>query len=743
MLRKLFGIQSKGNVPIPKNKPGVPDLMGSSKTEPISNPSQLERAFDYKDEQRAFEKVQAAEAAATDGNRVLAERLFREAIELDRHVRAEAGSGYALGRYGAFLQEDGRPAEAIRAYEEAVRLGTDIPAVYGPLMALYAERNEEDALFRTADAYIQRPRIERRRVAEHLIRLAVGRAKAGDAVTAERWLLRTEGWAMRSGDQTSRFSAWGQRGLIIERAGNADRAVACYEAAVAAGTTDRTTFTRLLMAYEKSKLWADAIALAQRALGVQHDATWEEDLRKRIARIEDKLTPTNVRKPAVKSVIPPYSIRLGSDRVSLLTQVSPKLPPRRIALSSNGQRLLVSAASSKQDNLALFDLATLELIWTKSVPGSSAQVLTLGPDSFVAATDHGRVGDGGARLSWLDTSGRVKATEDLPDKLTEVRTAGDLLVAGCRDGHLYAFDNRGRQRWRYRVPGRGDLTSDQPYMRPCPYFVQVSHDGKRILFSSWDTVFLLDDRGKLQWTWTTPTEPRRFHYTVPLDSRVGGETYYRALGLSSSASTDEVRKAFRTRAMETHPDRNPGNPNASDRFREAVQAYEAILSGSAATGAAVGSLTLEFSMAGGMTTIYGLAMARTGEPYLVTGSDGALTTLDARGRTVRRLVASEGAGHLAVTPDHSRIVYAHWGGLNFYKSHGLVGVYPTERLNQLQLAPDGRHVAAWNDKSFLLLAMDGEIVTKLEFARTVTDVAFVGADELIVAAGKLVRLGIR
>ena len=195
--------------------------------------------------------------------------------------------------------------------------------------------------------------------------------------------------------------------------------------------------------------------------------------------------------------------------------------------------------------------------------------------------------------------------------------------------------------------------------------------------------------------------------------------------------------------METHPDLHPGDPNASDRFREAVQAYEAILSGVAGIGADLGRFTVDVTMAGPMTTIYGLATAPRGETSLVAGSDGALTSLDARGRPVRRLVASEGAGQLAATADLSRVVYAHWGGLNFYRPQGLVGVYPAERLHALRLAPDGRHVAAWCGKALLLMTTDGGLVAELEFARTVTDAAFASANEIIVAAGKLARLGIR
>jgi DnaJ-class molecular chaperone len=97
--------------------------------------------------------------------------------------------------------------------------------------------------------------------------------------------------------------------------------------------------------------------------------------------------------------------------------------------------------------------------------------------------------------------------------------------------------------------------------------------------------------------------------------------YYSILGITKTASADEIKKAYRKLALQYHPDRNKGNKASEEKFKEVTKAYEVLSDpGKKQTYDQFGEAAFEQGAGGGAGGPFGGGFSGQGNPFTYTYS---------------------------------------------------------------------------------------------------------------------------
>lgn len=676
-------------------------------------------------EKRPFDTIAEAVAAWQANDPTRAGRLFEQGIEA--YKRSEpSGVEFALGRYGAFLLDLGRKDEALRILKQAIDRKTDIPAIWADYLRILSDRRDLDGFKRGIElmAVAVKSRVEPEIVLVHARRADREGAPAFAEAIAQ-WVAEK---AASDGDKEGRWAAIGDLGRILERAGRLDEAVNMWRDAIDEGSRDPDTTGRLSMHLERTKDYATATAVIREALNRGLPASVEESLRKRLARCESKAAG-KVPSKVGKSDVAAYSVRRGSTLFEPIFQTRLKISIRDLELIGNTARCLL--ASKESSTLVDIDL------------GNGSEVrridnLPLLGDTWFAPDGRGigirrtaAVGQGPTLLRFIDPKGRVASESSVPDATSEIALGPDVWYVGCRNGLLYAFGFDGRRRWVWETPGSKGY-DESAYFRPCPYY--VASQQSFAVVASMGNVYAVAPNGKTLWHAALPNERQtRWEFTIPLQGGRGNEEPYGILGLPPNAPRDQVKSAYRRLALATHPDRNPGDSAAADKFRLIQGAYERVLAGTPASGAVAAGITVSMEIEGlGPVASF---VAANAAGVLVGSSQGRLYVFNGDGRLREARVLGDGPVRAALRPDGT--VGAAWcsDALLFFSENKIVNA--AEALDWPRaLTMLGDDVVLWRGNEVQVLDTNGQLLWSVEFSKSITRVA-AHADTLVCAAGVL------
>lgn len=538
--------------------------------------------------------------------------------------------------------------------------------------------------------------------------------------------------AQTNGNTNAYWAAIGVLGRVMERGDRSSEAVDIWQSAFERGSQDPLTINRLSMHLERQKEQAAAIAIIEKGLAYGLPSNVEEQLRKRLERCRAQIE----NRPRKETTA--FSVRTGEHEMDLLFQARVTPAIREFSVHNGVGRSWGHRRHSGSWSAWSMKTGTL-LSQHEDLP--RLRELQFASDGHaIGATQTGPVDECVTELGFLSPDGELIGEATLPNGLSQISSEAEgVWFVGCRDGGLYAYSVAGEHLWTWWTPGGREFDGDR-YMRPCPYFVTAGRDGA--IVASFGTVYGISRHAEVLWTFETsnhePEHSKKIRMLVSPDE--ASPASFAELGLPTSADDHEVSTAYRQRAMETHPDRNPQLTDASERFQKVHRAYEAIMASRGEGSSGDISIEVDVSLSFGGSQSLVSNMVTSNDLTHIGTARGRIFTIDAQGSLLGEHALGQGFAVPYVASDGE--IAAAWCDETLFYLNGK----ELKDIAEYKLPPDGVGVFAdglyvWKDKMVTINKRVGQTLWAAEFARPINAIA-VDDERLVVAGGVLAALGL-
>lgn len=250
--------------------------------------------------------------------------------------------------------------------------------------------------------------------------------------------------------------------------------------------------------------------------------------------------------------------------------------------------------------------------------------------------------------------------------------------------------------------------------------------------SSYAQLFAIDAVGGQMWHSEIPDDGHTT-YTVSgmgVGNMPDASTAYGALALATGAPFEEVKAAYRSKALATHPDRHPDDPEANAKFIAVQQAYEAISSGSLESRGSGFSFSIRTGFPPSISKLYPKP-----DGFVAVSQAGSVYDIDPHGRV--RSTRTLGRGYTTLLLSPSGTITAAWcdGTLSWLRDGSVRNAAEMERPPTGMLLA-GDRLLSWQQKRVGISSEAGESLWEAEFSTTVRAAA-ASSDRVAIASGVL------